>query len=302
VYKDKTSLTQFEKVFQNPGYVKVYDKLDVNYQGLYSRSALSLAKQAKVQAGSTVLELGAGTGFATKVLNNLVGLNGKVIATEISPAMIKYLKRKFFNQSNIEIFQLDVKELKEFLDKHFLKGKLDVVFGNFIYYYLYKYEREWFESAYQALKDNGRLAFNITNFLSEFTYRGKVYNNFLQLMKLEFEILLKESGFAGGLGKRVGKEFIKEESLNKIRESLHQVGFRKISISPFSLPVRPSQALKFMIEGFYRFGSSVSWSTTLADLQLKKRVKILENGLKRVASKIDSTKDNSTIMNFVASK
>jgi ubiquinone/menaquinone biosynthesis C-methylase UbiE len=67
---------------------------------------LELLAWAGVRAGQTVLDLGCGTGFFTIPAAQLVGPNGKVLATDIQPEMLAAIKSAVTAQglTNVEIF------------------------------------------------------------------------------------------------------------------------------------------------------------------------------------------------------
>ncbi|MEM3061188.1 MAG: 16S rRNA (adenine(1518)-N(6)/adenine(1519)-N(6))-dimethyltransferase RsmA, partial [Candidatus Bathyarchaeia archaeon] len=68
-----------------------------------------LVALAEVNDRDTVLEIGAGTGFLTSILENKAK---KVIAVEKDPELFKLLKRKFSSNSKIELVEGDVLKIK----------------------------------------------------------------------------------------------------------------------------------------------------------------------------------------------
>ncbi|MBX9769663.1 MAG: methyltransferase domain-containing protein [Bdellovibrionales bacterium] len=65
-----------------------------------------ILKAAAIQSGNTVVDLGAGTGSFLKGLSDKVGPQGKVIAVDISPAFITFMKTRSENEKikNVDFF------------------------------------------------------------------------------------------------------------------------------------------------------------------------------------------------------
>lgn len=67
-------------------------------------------KNAGITAGSRVLDVGAGPGYATVDLAEIVGPNGRVVAVERSGNFVEALKRTISERSlsNVEVHELDL--------------------------------------------------------------------------------------------------------------------------------------------------------------------------------------------------
>jgi SAM-dependent methyltransferase len=63
-------------------------------------------RKAGVRTGSRVLDVGAGPGYATVDLAEIVGANGKVIAVERSPDFVNAVRQK--SLPNVEVRELDL--------------------------------------------------------------------------------------------------------------------------------------------------------------------------------------------------
>ena len=61
-----------------------------------------------MQSGSSVLDLGCGTGYLTKVLSERIGPEGKVVAVDPDGERLK-IARENYSSSNIEYIQADDK-------------------------------------------------------------------------------------------------------------------------------------------------------------------------------------------------
>jgi predicted methyltransferase len=53
----------------------------------------------RIAPGSTVVDLGAGTGYFLKALSNAVGPTGKVIALDVEPEMVSFMQRRVREQA-----------------------------------------------------------------------------------------------------------------------------------------------------------------------------------------------------------
>ena len=84
-------------------------------------AGMQLIKKLKIKSGSTVLDLGCGTGSLAKVLSTQVGANGRVIAVDPDEKRLEIAVQKY-SSANIEFIKAN--------DKSFPLGKYDVVFCN----------------------------------------------------------------------------------------------------------------------------------------------------------------------------
>ena len=84
---------------------------------------MKMIEMLDLKKGSTVLDLGCGTGDLTKVLSERVGPEGKVVAVDPDGERLK-IARERYSASNIEYIEAD--------DKTFPPGQYDVVFANYV--------------------------------------------------------------------------------------------------------------------------------------------------------------------------
>jgi ubiquinone/menaquinone biosynthesis C-methylase UbiE len=80
---------------------------------VWRASTLDLWRKAGITAGKTVIDAGAGPGYAALDLAEIVGLNGRVIAVERSRRFLDTLEREAGRRglSNIETVEADLLEL-----------------------------------------------------------------------------------------------------------------------------------------------------------------------------------------------
>jgi ubiquinone/menaquinone biosynthesis C-methylase UbiE len=74
---------------------------------------------AEIRCGSRVLEPGCGTGRLTEILSDLVGNEGLVFASDISPMMMERCRTRLLNRHNVRIYCESVETIdlpQEFFD------------------------------------------------------------------------------------------------------------------------------------------------------------------------------------------
>ena len=102
-----------------------------------------------VERGSTVLDLGCGTGYLTKVLSERVGPDGKVVAVDPDGERLK-IAREQHSASNIEYIEAD--------DKTFPTGQYHLIFANAVIHWI-KDKEALYKCVYENLRPGGHFAF-----------------------------------------------------------------------------------------------------------------------------------------------
>jgi ubiquinone/menaquinone biosynthesis C-methylase UbiE len=107
---------------------------------------------AKIAAGSSVADVGAGDGFLTLRIAPIVGENGHVFAVDIADAKLENLKRRVAEAhfANVEIIKGDE------ADPRLPTGKLDAAIILNSYHEMPRY-REILQHIRESLKPGGRL-------------------------------------------------------------------------------------------------------------------------------------------------
>ncbi|VAW71478.1 hypothetical protein MNBD_GAMMA12-3804 [hydrothermal vent metagenome] len=93
----------------------IYDERSVNHNNSewHQETALKLVEEMPPQIGSTVLDIGTGTGFIAFHAATLVGSKGKVIGVDISEGMLNKAKEKLekIDLANINFIAGDMEHL-----------------------------------------------------------------------------------------------------------------------------------------------------------------------------------------------
>ena len=109
---------------------------------------MRLIESVTVKKGSTVLDLGCGTGYFTKVLSELVGPEGKVVGVDPDKDRLKIATQ--YSASNIEYVLAD--------DQTFPVGPYDLVFCNCVVHWI-KNKEPLFKHVSENLTSGGCFAF-----------------------------------------------------------------------------------------------------------------------------------------------
>ena len=114
---------------------------------------LKMIDQLAVKKGSSVLDLGCGTGYLTKVLSERVGPEGKVVAVDPDGDRLK-IAREQYSASNVEYIQAD--------DKTFPAGPYDLIISNTVIHWI-KDKEALFKRLHENLRPGSQFAFSTSN-------------------------------------------------------------------------------------------------------------------------------------------
>ena len=118
--------------------------------GLQQDLGRKLMEMVTIDKGATVLDLGCGTGYLTKVLSERVGPEGKVVAVDPDGERLK-IARENHSYSNIEYIQAD--------DQTFPLGQYDLVFANQVIHWIPD-QKATLKQVYINLKPGGHFIFS----------------------------------------------------------------------------------------------------------------------------------------------
>ena len=109
-----------------------------------------LIKSLNLKAGMTIADVGAGTGYLSRRMADVIGKNGTVYAVDVQPEMIGKLMSLSKNHPNIKPILGDVSDVKLPANSVDLAIMVDV-------YHELEYPYEMAQSIIAALKPNGQL-------------------------------------------------------------------------------------------------------------------------------------------------
>lgn len=256
-------------------YPEKYDQWNKKYNNLYTKSALELVSLANIKEGESVLEVACGTGIASQCILDCIKDKGRLVGIDISDTMLSRARKRFSDARNVCFNQIDGFSLSEILKK---EGEFDAVLSNFGYWYLMTKAPVFFKEVHKTLSVGGRLVFNVTPFLRVFELNGNVYNSFARVYREEIESSLKKHGFDY---KDCPPPHIHQKNIHK---ALEDTGFSQVRFKPFPLPITVEEALDFMHEAFFSWGSKPPWETS--HLPYEKNIKIHEESIKNTKEKL----------------
>ena len=186
---------------------------------------MKLLEELDISEGSTVLDLGCGTGYLTKVLSESVGVQDKVVAVDPDGERLAIAKAKY-PSSNIEYIQAD--------DSTFPPGEYDIIFSNLVIHWIDDKEA-LFKRVYANLCPGGRFVFSTPNNcypipeIGEKLFSTMVNPNFLHEMlnkkmkflnEMEYEAMANATGFCP-ISVKITDHFPKWKNLDEYIDSMH---------------------------------------------------------------------------------
>lgn len=287
------SPTKFNWLKLPDRYPQLYERINQNYGRFYSVAAEQLVKLANLKPGQTTIDLGCGSGISTEPIARAVGEKGTVIGIDPSAAMLAKARERFIGQKQVSFVTLDGYDIEKFAKKREMLGQVEAVLSNFTYYYFLERRQELHRSITRVLRKNGRWVFNLPSYFTEIEFEGQRYNTFSRTFNAQLEKILAEQGHGKTVSLR--KVNTPDEELDLLRRS----GYSNVEVEVFSLPMLPSEAYEFTIEGFFQFGAPPA-NPVVAALPLRERIAVLSETLERSRGEMDMSDEQPTIFNFVA--
>ncbi len=121
-----------------------------------SRFARKFVRMAAIKKTDTVMEIGSGCGFGTRLLAEKAA---RVLACDISPAYLAYAEKECAKLANIEFSRIHSRSLASFED-----SSIDAVVSISVFIHLNLYDMYWyFREIVRVLKAGGRLCFDFAD-------------------------------------------------------------------------------------------------------------------------------------------
>ncbi len=137
--------------FQDPDVPGFVDVFEVEKREIFSHRA-SIAKACRIEPGTTLADIGAGTGIFTRLLSDQTGPKGTVIAIDIAQKFLDHIEQTCRESKRTNVItrlgQSDSIELPP--------DSIDVAFVCDTYHH-FEFPRKTLASIHRALKEKGRL-------------------------------------------------------------------------------------------------------------------------------------------------
>ncbi|WP_328400311.1 class I SAM-dependent methyltransferase [Nocardia sp. NBC_00403] len=278
-------------------YPDQYEGLNRRYSHIYKSAADHLVSLAVVEPGNLAIDVGAGTGISTESIAEAAGPSGRLLALEPSLPMLERASGKIF-PCGVEWAQGGAEDLVESAtDASFLD--CDVILSSFTYYYTYQSRTNLHRAAYKILRPGGRWAFNLTKYLGEMKINGRWYNSFGKVYVDHLRSTLARHHIEPAEENAESSEQFTDTSWES--QQLRTAGFDNVHIEAWQLPLSPSEAFRFTLDGFYRHGSMVTFLPSLMSIPIAERIELLDEALASCADELDSY-EPPHIANFVAQR
>ena len=145
---------------------KAYEE---KFSSMQKEDGLKLVELLSPQKGEKVLDLGCGTGYLSKVLADLVGPEGQVVAVDPNGERVKVAKDKY-TTSNLQFFEGSSDSLPG------EEGEYDIVFSNYVIHWIENKET-LFKNVAKSLKKGGKFAFRcLVHYRAKLALPHEVYN------------------------------------------------------------------------------------------------------------------------------
>jgi ubiquinone/menaquinone biosynthesis C-methylase UbiE len=278
-------------------YGKQYERLDAKYAHIYRASAARLAELASVRPGQTVIDIGAGTGISTEAVWSAMAGRGRVMAIDPSGQMLSQIRAKYRLGSAL-IRQGTAADVANLAGADGFVGQTDAVISSFTYYYTYEARGDLHAAVRGILRPGGRWCFNLTRYLGELRINGKLYNEFGEIYLTHLARVAAAHGIE--LSRKEADEDLAQFTEAGVEaHSIRSAGFGEVAVEAWPLPLSPSEAYHFTIDGFYRYGSRTTFAPELMKASVEARVAILEEALDECRDEIDAGR-GPYIANFSA--
>jgi len=287
MFPDKApdSLTGFDWGHLTKKYVDTYEQLDRDYSHIYRMSSNRLVQLSRIGPGCSVIDIGTGTGTSALAAWQAMKSQGKLLAIEPSSMMLRRAEARR-DLTGVIFRQGAAKDVAGIASSIGIAGRVDGVISNFTYYYTYEGRQELHQQIHSVLAPGGRWAFNITHYLGQLRIRGKVYNHFAPIFERQLRVVAQRYAVQT-------IEDVRESESDQFNDTrweerwLERAGFTSIEVEAWPLPLTPSEAYRFTIDGFFRHGSKIGFAPWIMHVPLDRRIQILLDTLTDCTAELD---------------
>ncbi|MFG3619459.1 class I SAM-dependent methyltransferase [Nocardia sp. NPDC047654] len=276
-------------------YADRYEHLNDEYGQLYSTAAQRLMTVSGISRGGVVIDVGAGSGFSTEILARGVGRWGHMLAIDPSVPMLERARERAY-PCPITFHRGEAEEIQSIAEEEGFLG-CDAVFSSFTYYYTSHDRPSLHRAVFDVLRPGGRWAFNLTKYLGEIRIAGDEYNGFGKIYVDQLKSTVARHGIDPGVRNDESSGQFTDTAWEAAK--LHAAGFVDVEIEAWPLPLKPSQAFRFTLDGFYSHGSRVTFLPSLMNVPIGKRIALMQEALADCTEELDSH-SAPHIANFVA--
>ncbi|MEV4239706.1 class I SAM-dependent methyltransferase [Nocardia sp. NPDC050408] len=276
-------------------YPAQYEHLNEKYGQLYSAAAERLTAVSGISSGGVVVDVGAGSGFSTEIIAQEVGRSGRVLAIDPSVPMLERARARSY-PCPITFRKGEAEDIYTIAEEEGFLG-CDEVLSSFTYYYTFLDRPSLHRAIYDVLKPGGKWAFNLTKYLGEMRIEGNEYNKFGKIYVNKLKSTVARRGIDPGVRNDEASGQFTDTAWEAAE--LHAAGFVDIEIEAWPLPLVPSEAFRFTLDGFYSHGSRVTFLPSLMNVPIGERIELMTEALTDCADELDSHSPPH-IANFVA--
>jgi len=140
-----------------------YDKIAILYDFftnfIYKEARVNLIQNLKIKNGDRVLVIACGTGQSFKLIEDIIGDSGEIIALDYSKGMLKFAQKVVDanNFGNVKLLNMDARDLNiENLSKNNIISDFDIIIGELAFSVIPNWQTVM-ENSYLLLKENGKI-------------------------------------------------------------------------------------------------------------------------------------------------
>lgn len=149
--QDKSVKPGINDSFRDPNVTEFTERFEIESREVFALRD-EIIKKCEIKPGSTVADIGAGTGLFTRLFSNAVGEKGLVIAVDISSNFLEHIRTTARERDLKNIDTLLCKDDSTELPPH----SVDTAFICDTYHH-FEYPQKTMTSLYEAMKPGGRV-------------------------------------------------------------------------------------------------------------------------------------------------